>query len=501
MDDTVEKDIHDADPGKDKGSNELGVTGLEEFSGTVDEEKLPQLRGNKGAKQFREMGDNDSTAGAVLFAIESLLRKVEWPVIPASEDPDDVARAEFITECRDDMSHSWESFISETMSMNTFGWASHEIVYKQRLGPDQEDASKRSRFTDGKIGWRKLPIRAQETLNRWEFDEDGGVKGWWQDPPNAGGDIFLPIEKLLNFRTTSKKNNPEGRSLLRTAWISYYRKKNIERIESIGIERDLAGIPRLFLPPNYMDPNADSATKATYKSYQKLVRNIRNDEQAGIILPSVFDDKGNRLVELDLMGTGSRRLFDTNAIITRYSKAIATTMLADVILMGQEKVGSFSLASSKTALFATAIGTLLDEIQSVLNRFAIPRLERLNGESLENPPKFKHGDVEKEDIAEFATAVSTIIAAGGITPGGEEDEKHFRRMFGMPDIQVTEDQLFDPREPETESEEGTPTEEEFDNSQHDLLDIDPESKNGTKQQLAKLFVVLRKMWKPFRKRR
>ena len=81
-----------------------------------------------------------------------------------------------------DMSQTWEDTISEILSFLPFGWSYHEIVYKRRLG-DTEDPTTRSRFNDGKIGVRKLPIRAQETLWEWKFDETGGIRGMIQLAP------------------------------------------------------------------------------------------------------------------------------------------------------------------------------------------------------------------------------------------------------------------------------------------------------------------------------
>jgi len=64
-----------------------------------------------------------------------------------------------------DLSAPWSEFIAEVLSMLPFGWAYHEVVYKMR-GGQTEDSKTRSRFSDGLIGWRKMPIRAQETLDR-----------------------------------------------------------------------------------------------------------------------------------------------------------------------------------------------------------------------------------------------------------------------------------------------------------------------------------------------
>lgn len=49
--------------------SELGVTGLKYSEGTVQEEFLPQLAGNKATKVYREMMDNSPVVGAILFAV------------------------------------------------------------------------------------------------------------------------------------------------------------------------------------------------------------------------------------------------------------------------------------------------------------------------------------------------------------------------------------------------------------------------------------------------
>ena len=43
---------------------------------------------------------------------------------------------------------------------------------------------------------------------------------------------------------SARGDNPEGRSILRNAYFSWYFEKKIAEIEGIGIARDLAGLPR-----------------------------------------------------------------------------------------------------------------------------------------------------------------------------------------------------------------------------------------------------------------
>lgn len=390
---------------------EIGATGLRRQSGVIQEEFLRQLSGPQAIRVYREMRDNDPVVGAILFAVEMLVRQVSWRVEPASDSNQDLQAAEFLRSCMEDMSHTWQTFISEALSMLVYGWSFHEIVYKVR-GGDSRDPTKRSRFNDGRIGWRKLPIRAQDTLLRWEFDDEGGIRGMWQSAPPSYTPTFIPIEKGLLFRTTSHKGDPQGRSVLRNAYRPWYFKRRIEEIEGIGVERDLAGLPVAWVPPEIMSDTATPEQRAVFESVKKLVSNIRRDEQEGVVMPLAYDERGNQLFKLELLTTGGRRQFDTSAIIQRYDQRIAMTILADFILLGHEKVGSYALSSSKAELFAVALGAWLDEIQEVLNRHAVPRLFALNDFKLEKLPNFVHGAIEQVDLKELGEYIRALAGAG-----------------------------------------------------------------------------------------
>lgn len=377
------------------------------------------------------MKDSDALVGAILFAIEMLVRQVEWSVEKQDADDKD---AEFLESCMDDMSQSWGDFICEALSMLPFGFAFHEIVYKKRQG-DQPEGGKvpSSRYNDGKIGWRKFPLRAQETTERWEFDQDGGVQAFVQRVPPNYDERVIPILKGMLFRTTTYKNNPEGRSVLRSAYGSWYYKKNIQRIEGTGIERDLAGFPVFWLPAEFLADDASPEQKSVVNAFDTLGKNIRRDKQEYLLMPLAFDDAGNKAYDFTLTSSGGTRAFDTSAIIQRYNQEIAMTVLADFILLGHEKVGSFALSSDKTDLFAIALGTFLDIIQDVLNRYAVPRLWRLNGMKTENLPKIVHRDIEKPDIAALGVYLGALVNAGVPLFPDEDLEGYLREAGGLPE--------------------------------------------------------------------
>lgn len=392
---------------------EVGKTGLKRVSGIVQEEFLPQLRGRKAVQIYREMSENDAIVGALLFAVERLLRQLEWRVEPASNSAEDRQNAEFVEQCMDDMSHTWDDLIAEILTMLIYGFSWHEIVYKRRVGPWEKDPKKRSKYTDGKIGWRKIPIRGQETLFRWGFDDDGSIKVFYQMSPPNYEQVALPIEKSLLFRTTTTKNNPEGKSILRNAYRSWYLKKRLEEIEAVGVERDLAGLPVARVPSTYLDAPQGSKEAQMIGAFRKMVQSVRRDENEGIVLPSLFDqDTKQQMFDFQLLTSGGSRQFDTNALIQRYEQRILMTCLADFILVGHEQTGSYNMHTDKTGLFKTTLDSLAKSIADVFNRYAIPRLFSINGVKPDELPTIVPNSVDPPDITQLSAFISQMTTAG-----------------------------------------------------------------------------------------
>lgn len=408
---------------------EIGRIGQKRFEGTFYEEFLPELRGKRGMDTYREMAENDDTIGAILFAVEMLIRQASWTVEPAGDTPADKEAAEFVESCMHDMQDTWTDTISEILSFLTYGWSFHEIVYKRRMGKTKNPLTK-SKYDDGLIGWRKLPIRAQETLYQWEYDNNDNLIGMTQMPPPDYGLITIPIEKAMIFRTKSRKGNPEGRSILRNAYRSWYFKRRIQEYEGIGIERDLAGLPVFTVPENVPVWDDDPDMIALRSSMEDMVRKIRIDEVAGIVKPFGY--------EFELLSSGGNKQFDTNSIIQRYDTGIAMTVLADFIFLGHQQVGSFALSSDKTELFAMAIGAYLDIICETFNSQGIPPLIDINGsyfEGITDYPKLTHGDIETVDIQKLAAYIKDMAGVGILIPD-DTLEDYVREAANLPERTV-----------------------------------------------------------------
>ena len=452
-------------------SKEIGRVGQRRYGGIFYEEFLSELRGRKGAEVFTEMSNNDETIGAILFAIEMLVRQASWNVEPGGSTAKDREAAEFVKSCMDDMQQTWIDTISEILSFLTYGWSFHEIVYKRRMGRTKDNRTS-SKYDDGLIGWMKLPIRSQETLYQWEYDDQDNLIGMTQMPPPDFGLITIPMNKAMLFRTRSRKDNPEGRSILRTAYRSWYFKRRIQEIEGIGIERDLAGLP-VITTPEGMDiwDKDDEDMNAIRAGLEAMVKNIRRDSTEGLVLPFGYT--------FELTSTGGSRQFDTNSIIARYDTKISQTVLADFIQLGHESVGSFALSSDKTNLFSMAICAFLDIICQTFNSQGIPALIDINGDhfaGVTDYPRLTHGDIEDVDLATMATYIKDMTSIGVIIPD-ESLEDYVRQLGKLPKRttdtvpmearRAAQQQGNVPPEPETAAGKGHDGEEGFeDNGSH-----------------------------------
>lgn len=404
---------------------EIGTLGLKQINGHIYEESRKELRYPEAAKTFRLMAQ-DATVASALSLFEMMVSQVDWEVETGS-DPDAAMqeKAQFLRECITDMEHTWREFIKEVTSEFTYGFSVHEKVYRRRLHANG------SRFNDGKIGLKKLPVRSQDTLCEWLYSPDGrelvGVKQDLSTIQNGqrylslvqsygSHEIIIPRKKFLLFRVDPKRDNPEGQSPLRNCYFAWKYRTLIEEQEAVGVSRDMNGMPTLYIPPRYMSEDASDSEKAIYEYYKRIIRNIQNNEQSGMILPQAFDPESRQpLFKFELTSTQGSKMYDTDAIIRRWDNKILMTLFADMLKMGQDQVGSYSLAGAKTNIMSLAIESRLKEIEDVLNNDLVKQLFALNGYAPdEELPRLKYGELDRIDLEEFSSAVQRIFSVGGI---------------------------------------------------------------------------------------
>ena len=397
----------------------LGISGENTINGQIrSDEFLPELRGKKAIRKYREMRDNDSTIGAVMYATEQVLRDVDLKVYACNDSPEAKREADFVESVLSDMDHTLDDHIAEALSCLSYGFAWFEVVYKRRVGPTQSSDKKRSKYTDGRMGVRKIAMRAPWTVSRFDVNnKTGDIQGIYQDGGYAGTTKhYIPSRKSLYYRTTSLNGDPSGRSILRNAYTSYEYLNNLQAIEAIAVERELAGIPVARIPSEYLSPDATPSQVQFKSNLEQILRDVKFNEQGYIITPSdTYPDKDGsptniRLVDVELMSSSGSRNIDIDPIVRRYQHDIARSVLSEFLMLGSQG-GSYALSKSKTDLFLRALESYIQQIVDVLNKQLVERLWELNGLDYSLMPTIKAGDVAPHDLREIAGFLRNLNGA------------------------------------------------------------------------------------------
>lgn len=399
---------------------EAGFVGLRTTNGAIIEESNRVFRYPFFLKTVNEM-KTDPTIAAALNVYRMLIAGVTWSVkAPQKASETDKQRAAIIESMMYDMEGSWSQFISEVITYLEYGFSVQEKVFRRRL------ARNGSKYNDGLVGLKKLAPRSQDTIRHWNFSEDGRElesvgqsirnleNGYrYQNLTNEDGLITIPRSKFLLFSADSIKGNPEGKSILKSVYLPYKQLTLLKDQLFLGIAKDLAAIPIVYLPPKMMDPNADPADKAAYQAYQTLVNNVAAGTQRGIIMPMVYDqDAKLPTFDFKLLEAKGTSKFDIPAAIKELQNDIFIALSTDVITRGSDTNGTFSIKDTKTNLCAMQVEHRLNEIRDVLNNDLLKQLYALNGWSQENLPSFEYGDIADVDSEAFSKLVQRTASVG-----------------------------------------------------------------------------------------
>lgn len=363
---------------------EQGFSGLNIFSGVTRDENKKELLWPNSVNTYKKMTEHVAI-NACLTLYENLISKVQWRIKPPEKaTKSDKAKAIFIQECLDDMEGSFTQFIKDALSSNIYGFSIIEKVYRYRT------YSNGSLYNDGKIGLRKLGHRNQETIQKFIFDEDGseviGVKqnlsgiGLSRLSTNKAIEVILPRSKFIHITTGRNRGDPFGKSRLRDVYTAWRYLEVIQEIEASGVARDLVGLPVMTIPAQYMSSDASPDQKIIYETFKNIIRNIQQNSQSGIILPSNTDpDTKQKLFDITLLTQqGQGKNFDITKIKEYYQNQIFTGLFCDVLLLGNNGTGSFALGTIKNSLTGTAVESMLNNIIECFNRDVIRQIYELN---------------------------------------------------------------------------------------------------------------------------
>lgn len=386
----------------------IGVRGLVHRGGVIYEEWKREFKTwSRAVKNYLEMRD--------YYVIATLLDAIKLPLLRApimtepakGNTPGDVAAAEWLHSAMTSMHRqSWSSHTEDMLSFIDFGWALGEIVLEKRI--------------DGHMWIRNIDPRAQETLEKWVFDDNSRdeVIEMVQRDPNTNERIYIPIAKCVHVTFKGRKGNPEGRSLLSSLSWSYKMLRDFEVFEAIGVERDVGGMPVAKLPEGAIsDQDEDDLEDA--------LAGMKRDENDYLILPPG--------VEISPYGSSSK-MYDIGAVIERKKKEILMRMFAQFLMLGMEQVGTQGLVKGSQEFFNLAIGAIQESVVETWNQQLVPYLFSFNHfEGMTGRPKIVWTRPGKVDVGSIINTLNSAIGAKLITPT-DVDEDHLREILDWPSL-------------------------------------------------------------------
>ena len=413
---SVQKAVDDT-PDRFKLS-ESGYLGLNVFNGVSNDELKKELNFPNSINTYKQMSYH-STINSAITLYENLIGQVDWKFKAITgATSEELNQAVIINQMMQDLTdQTWSDFISEALTANMYGFSVHEKVYRRRLKANG------SNYNDGLIGWKKLPIRNQETIEKFIFSEDGNeVKGVKQNlssisdvynryTSRTNNEVILPRSKIMLFRAGKHKGDPFGKSMLRDAYLAWRFLTVIEEIEANGVAKDLAGLPVLKLPPQYLSSDASPDQKAIRAYYENVMRNLQLNQQSALILPQAHDpDTKQPLFELELLSLNGSKAMDTSKIKEYYKNLILTSLFADILVLGQSGGGSNALGQIKNSLSATAAESMLRKIRDVINNDLIKQTYELNGWDTSRMGTMDFDNLEIADLESFSKAVQRFAS-------------------------------------------------------------------------------------------
>jgi hypothetical protein len=255
----------------------------------------------------------------------------------------------------------------------------------------------------------------------------------FQNRINVNGRLEIDREKFLLFSASATKGNPEGNSIYKNIYLAFKQLSLLQNQELVGIAKDVQGILKIAIPPRYLDPNASPEDKAAVAAFQTIIDNYNAGTQRGLLVPNMIDPESKLpLFTYDLMESKGGAKYDTESVIRRLQGDILSALSVDILKLGAEGSGSFSLAESKSSVLALAIDYRLREIAEVLNSHLMRTLYEMNGWDTSKMAKFVYSDIEEVSLEEFSKAVQRVFSTSAI----EVDRSvlnRVRKVLGVPE--------------------------------------------------------------------
>jgi len=398
----------------------LGLAGTPIFSGFLRDfgEYNPQLEGLTAVRTYEKMRRSDAQVAATLLACELPIRAASWDVTAASASAQDREIARFVREnllggleytspSGVKTSQSWDDVVRNALLMLTFGAAAHEEIYT---------------IDGARVRLARLAPRLPLTFYRWITDTDGETLlalhqyGYRNARCES---VTIPTDRLAVFTFQREGANFFGRSMLRPAYMHWYIKHQLYRIDAIAGERNGLGVPTIEQGPGSSREDREAAAR--------WVEQLAAHEKTGVSLPAgwKFALKGVEGQVRDLYNS-----------IQHHNIEISRTALAFFMNLGlgPRAGGNRALGESQTDFFFLALQATADQIAGTITWTTIKQLVDYNWEGIARYPQLTVSNLRARNFAETLDLLTRLAQSGVIAPYPELAQFVTREM-GLPQKQ------------------------------------------------------------------
>lgn len=430
---------------KDEGMSAIGSTGQTFVGGYAVSDDPQDLHGSKRADAFAKILRETTIAAASVRIFLNLISGAIWQAeAPEMDNEADQAKADEIASLVEDMLTDhitpWPRIVRRITLFRFYGFSLMEWIAKRR--------------EDGAIGMLDVKPRPNRTIDRWDIDENGNVKGVWQRV-DSRPDVYIPRDRLIYAVDDTLTENPEGLGLLRHIKRSADRLRVYEIIEGIGFENDLQGVPVAYAPLTEIDTD-ERYSKKDRARYRKPLKDfvdghVRN-KRTGLLLDSeVYRGEGDqqtpsgtRKWAVDILRGQGGAFAELDTAINRINKEMARILGTEHMMLGSDGTGSLALGKTKTGGFYLTIKTTQSEVVDILERDWRDPICEMNGWPREMWPSLACEEIRDEDIEQITMALERMARAGAVITEDDPVIAEVRHMMGVSPPPERIDPMLDP---------------------------------------------------------
>ena len=391
----------------------VGVMGTALYGGYIqDAEESKLLKDGTKYKTYSEMLANVSIVAAGVRYFLNLTAKAKWNFTPSDDDPDGMYAEIAEAILTDDPRTPWHRIVRRAAMYRFYGFSVQEWTARRR--------------EDGVMTLADVSPRAQRTIERWDVDDVGDVIGMYQRSPQTQAELYLPRMKTLYMVDDTLTDSPEGLGIFRHLVAPAKRLQEYERLEGVGFETDLRGVPVGRGPFTALAKMVKDGLltkkdrEALEKPMRDFIRNHVRGPKSGLLLdsqPYVAEDDAARPSStpqwsLDLLKASSTSLPELANSISRVNREMARVLGVEQLLLGEDSAGSFALSKDKTNSFFLLVDGTLRELAETVRDDLLKTVWKLNGWPPEAMPKLSTEAVRFQDVDQVTAALRDMAQAG-----------------------------------------------------------------------------------------